>query len=414
MSAVSTRRRVLVQLNSAGIGGTEFNAVDLAAGVVEHGYDSILVAPKDTFRPGPSLLEVAKERGFDIELFDRPQSTFEGARTMRHLADKHRVDVVHVYGSWSQRPAYWGPCFLGLRPLVMTIYEMKVNADTAGAGMELIIGTGYLLDGIQGRRGGVHLISPPVDLERDTPNAVDDAPFLARYRIRNDLPRVVIVSRLDNDLKALSVELAMRACSQLADTGVQLIIVGRGNAEDRLLAMASAINAARGRPIVHMVGPLADPRPAYACADIVVGMGGSAARGLAFGKPLIVAGEFGWFKTFAPDTEAALFRNSFWSDVISPQPVADLVQALEALLCSPEKRINLGRRGRIFAAQNFGLKQMSAKLAQVYSRALETYGPRHWLSDIPLELGFLGRRFTSRRGYRPLMLHSPPVQSRHL
>lgn len=51
---------------------------------------------------------------------------------------------------------------------------------------------------------------------------------------------------------------------------------------------------------------------------------------------------------------------------------------------------------------------MAIKLAGIYDKAIANYGPINWLSDIPLEIGFLGRRFTSRRGYRPLMLHTPP------
>ena len=406
---MSGRMRVLVQINSATLGGTQINALDLAAKVTEHGYESFLVAPRDTFKPRNSLLEVAKARGMDIEPFDRPQSTLAGARTMRELTRRFNANLVHVYGSWNQRPAYWGPCLLGSRPLVMTNYEMKVNADTVGMGAELIIGTRYLLEDIRHRRGGVHLISPPVDLERDAPSAVDPTPFLASHGIRGDFPRVVIVSRLDEDLKALGIDLAMQACEQLTETNLQLIVVGCGDAENRLRRLAEAINVRAGRKLIHMIGAMADPRPAYACADVVIGMGGSAARSLAFGKALIVAGEFGWFKTFSAETHAELFRNSFWSDQVAPTPVASLVEALRDLLSSPDTRLALGKYGRSFAEQNFGLKQMASKLAAIYHRALANYGPLNWLSDIPLEAGFLGRRFTSRRGFRPLMLHTPPV-----
>ena len=46
-----------------------------------------------------------------------------------------------------------------------------------------------------------------------------------------------------------------------------------------------------GRQVVLLTGEIADPRPAYAAADVVVGQGGSALRGMAFGKPLVVVGE---------------------------------------------------------------------------------------------------------------------------
>ena len=49
-----------------------------------------------------------------------------------------------------------------------------------------------------------------------------------------------------------------------------------------------------GRQVVLLTGEIADPRSAYAAADVVVGQGGSALRGMAFGKPLIVVGEEGF------------------------------------------------------------------------------------------------------------------------
>ena len=55
-------RVVLVHLNSLELGGTQINAVDLAAAVVPHGYESHLIGPEPT-GTGASLLDVAAERG---------------------------------------------------------------------------------------------------------------------------------------------------------------------------------------------------------------------------------------------------------------------------------------------------------------------------------------------------------------
>ena len=68
------------------------------------------------------------------------------------------------------------------------------------------------------------------------------------------------------------------------DLPLRFVIVGDGTARIELERRANEVNTELGRSAVVLTGPLLDPRPAYASADIVVGMGGSALRGMAFGE----------------------------------------------------------------------------------------------------------------------------------
>jgi L-malate glycosyltransferase len=394
--------RVLVQVNSLDLGGSQINAVDLAAATAVYGYDSVLVGPRRTLPEGPSLFDIAEERGVRLETFERP-TVPQGARDMTRgvcdmirLASVHKCDLVHVYATGMYRPAYWGPCRFGRRPWVLTVYEMAVHPQTP-RGPSLIVGTEYLLEEQSGRANGVTLISPPVDLEQDNPVRVSGDAFIDALGIPDDNVRVVMVTRLETEMKALSVALTMRAVDRLAPTGVDLIVVGTGDAEPRLRQLAGAINERHGRRTIVLAGAMADPRPAYSAADIVVGMGSSAARSLAFGKPLVVCGEAGWFRTFEPASAAALFRKSFWSDEVMPNPVDELVHSLTSLIRSTELRRNLGQFGRRFAAERFGLPSMAERLAGVYAHALSSYKVTDWWRDLPSELGYLPRRIFSRR-----------------
>src|SRR5207237_10898328 len=80
----------------------------------------------------------------------------------------------------------------------------------------------------------------------------------------------------------------------LGQPDLDLVIVGTGDAEDVVRRKAEAANRRLGRPAVVLVGPMNDPRPAYAAADLVLGQGGSAIRAMSFTKPLIVIGEKGF------------------------------------------------------------------------------------------------------------------------
>ena len=66
-----------------------------------------------------------------------------------------------------------------------------------------------------------------------------------------------------------------------------------------------------GRDVVLVTGALLDPRPAYAAADIVIGMGSSALKGMAFGKPLVVQGEQGFWKLLEPATLPIFLAQGF-------------------------------------------------------------------------------------------------------
>ena len=381
---------VLVHLNSLELGGTQINALDLAVTLREHGIESVLVGAKETLPAGPSLLDIAAERGIAVEVYEPEESILARGRQLTDLAEKHGAALVHVYGSWGggARPTYWGYARFGRRPWVQTVYEMEVSPKIKRH-MPLIVGTGYLIDELEDRPGRTILISPPVDTDADRPDAAAGAAFRREHALDGKL--LVIVSRLDASMKALPIGLAVQAMRQLPDDAT-LAIVGTGDDAVRLRALGDSVNADRGREAVRFVGPMANPRPAYAAADIVLGMGSSAARGLAFGKPLVVQGEAGWSELFDENTAAALARYSFWSADAVEHPVERLAGIIAPLLADDARRAQLGEFGRRFAVERFGLTMMAAKLAAFYSEALGSYGLRRWGGDLAPELAILARK----------------------
>jgi glycosyltransferase involved in cell wall biosynthesis len=294
---------------------------------------------------------------------------------------------------------------------------MAVDAMTP-RNTELIVGTKYLEEEFSARPGGIKLISPPVDTERDDTQVVSGSLWVKSLGLDPDNLRIVIVSRLDEEMKAPAVQYAIQAVGGIANPNVDLVIVGTGDAESRLRALAEKVNMSRRRRAVVLAGPMADPRCAYAGADVLVGMGGSAARSLSFGKPLIVAGEAGWFRLFTPESSAELFRHSFWSPESLSDPVGTLRRILLPILADSHRRTELGRYGRDFAVQNFGLPAMAQRLVDTYDRALGANGFETWRRDMPLELDHLRRRlrgnpeFAGRPGMGPD--HSTPHSSHAL
>lgn len=385
--------RVLVHLNSLELGGTQINAVDFADELRGRGIVSILVGDSRSAGEGPSLADYARTRDVRVEAYEPEPGMLAHARQLRRMADELSVDLIHVYGMWgAARPTYWGPSLFGRLPWAQTVYEMTVT-PVVHRHMPLVVGTGYLVEELAGRPGRTILVSPPVDLDADAPDTARGGAFREEHGL-GDGPLLGIVSRLDSRMKATAIEVASEAMRDLAEADATLFIVGGGDAEDRLRAVANEVNEAVRRPAVRLLGPMSDPRSAYAAADVVLGMGGSAARALAFGRPLIVQGEAGWSQLFEEDSAASLARSSFWSPIRPHDPVSDLVTIARPLLADSARREGLSRFGREFAVGRFGLEAMSDRMAQFYSAALGSYGRREWLLDLPRE----GRRLFEKVG----------------
>ncbi|WP_159501575.1 glycosyltransferase family 4 protein [Microbacterium sp. 18062] len=400
---MSAEKTVLVQVNSLALGGTQINAVDLARAVARHGYRSILYGPLDSLpASGADLREVAAARGVELHGFRPPATVASGAaRELRERADAIGADLVHLYGTWGgARNAYWGPCRFGRLPFVQTAYETVVDPSVYRHN-SLIVGTGYHRDELAGRPGPTSFISPPVDLAADSPDPGLAAPFRDQLGALGDRPLIVIVSRLDQYLKGFAVETGVRAMEHLADTDAALVVVGTGTEEPRLRALGDEINRRAGREMVRFIGAMHDPRPAYAAADIALGMGNSAARSLAFETPVVVHGEWGTTEVFGPENAESLFHRNFWNPDVQEHAAQVQASVLRSLIDAPARRERLGRFGRAFAAENFGLDAMARRLAGVYDQALKSYRLRAWVGDLGGELPKLAALVGRRARWRP-------------
>ncbi|MDQ1385965.1 MAG: phosphatidyl-myo-inositol alpha-mannosyltransferase, partial [Actinomycetota bacterium] len=134
---------------------------------------------------------------------------------------------------------------------------------------------------------------------------------------------------------------------------------------------ADAVNARLGRNAVILTGALIDPRPAYAAADVMIGMGGSILRGMAFGKPCIVLGEQGFSDVFEPSTAKMFFWQGYYGlgdGDLSPEP---LVHQLRRLVASPDLRAELGRFSLDTIERRYALAPLAADLDALYRTTVD-------------------------------------------
>jgi glycosyltransferase involved in cell wall biosynthesis len=352
--------RVLVFLHHLELGGSQTNGIDLAGAVRDrHDHDVTVFAT-----PGPALALV-RERGLPFIAAPAPRVHPSPAvmLALRRAVREVRADVVHAW-EWPQCvEAFFGVGLPGLAAVAGSDMSMDVN-HRLPASMPVTYGTPQLVQEARGgRRGSVALLEPPVDVERNAPGATDVAAFRAEHGLHAGCLDIAIVSRLVAWMKLDGVLAAMDAVERLRALPVRLIVAGGGTAFERVAERAEATNQRLGRRAVVLTGPLADPRPAYEAADVVLGMGGSILRGMAFAKPCVVLGERGFSQPFAPETAARFLWQGFYG---VGQEGGGLTAQLAALLRDEDRRRELGAFARRTVVERFSVDVAAANVDRLY------------------------------------------------
>ncbi|MFD0688159.1 glycosyltransferase family 4 protein [Actinomadura fibrosa] len=358
--------RILVYPHAMEIGGSQLNAIELAAAVRDLGHEVVVAG-----EPGP-LVDRVRDAGIEHVPLDpgRRRPSPATVRTLRGLVAERGIDVVHGYEWPPGVEAFYTARGRPGVAAVCTVMSMAV-APFLPPSLPLVVGTRQIRRDVLDRRGrrtgAVHLIEPPVDVRANAPGH-PTAAFRARFGLDPGPLDVVVVCRLVAELKLEGVLTAIDVVGRLADElPLRLIIVGDGPCRGQVEARAAEANARAGRLAVVLTGPLDDPRPAYAAASIALGMGGSALRALAFARPLIVQGERGFFELLDPDTSATFLEQGWYG--VGGRGGDRLAEILRAL-ADDVRRKELGDYGRRLVTGRFGLERAATVQERIYQDAL--------------------------------------------
>lgn len=371
--------KILVYPHDLAIGGSQLNAIEIGAGVRDLGHQVSIVG-----RPGALNSRIAE---LGLEFIELPQPrrrpSWGVAGALVSLIDERGIDLIHGYEWPPTLEAIWAA---RLRPRVAvtsTVMSMAV-APFIPFSTSLTVGTEQIrANELAAGRADVTLLEPPVDLVHNDPDQPLTGPTLrVEFGIAPAEVLLVAVTRLVPELKLEGLLSAIDACGILAGRPgqpdgerlpIRFLIVGGGPAAPLVAARAQAVNRAAGRPVVQLAGERDDPRPAYAAADIAIGMGGSALRALAYAKPLIVQGERGFFRLLTAET----VPDFFWAGWYGHGPGAEtgpetLAAILSQLVSNSARRSQLGRFGRSLVGDRFSLSGAAARQVQIYQRAHAT------------------------------------------
>jgi glycosyltransferase involved in cell wall biosynthesis len=357
--------RILVYPHDMAMGGSQLNAIDLAAAVRDLGHQVTVI--------GASGALVQRVRELELPYLAVPdwrrRPSLTVARQLRGLVRTQGFDIVHGY-EWPPGLEAAASVFpSGRSAAVCTVMSMAV-APFLPRRLPLVVGTRALRDHTAARRSGpVHVIEPPVDVELNAP----DHPvgeFRDRYGL-SGATTIVTVCRLVPEQKLEGLLTAVDVVGELATRSpVRLVVVGDGPARDAIAERAAKANATAGREAVTLTGELLDPRPAYAAADLVLGMGSSALRALAFARTLVVQGELGFWRLLTPDSAELFLRQGWYGVGDGTGGHERLAAILREVVADPDRRASLGGYGRRLVEERFSLRTAAGKLLDVYREAL--------------------------------------------
>ena len=354
--------KILVFAHRLEVGGTQYNAIELAARLRDaHGFDPVLFAT-----PGPMVDMVTEKR---LRFVAAPDARFHPSRrrmsVLRRLVSEEKPDLIHAWDWWQCLEVFYGVHIPQRLPLIVTDMMMKLTRILPRS-LPTTFGTPEVVDtAVKAGYKCAHLLVPPVDIDLNSPGTVDCAEFRESNDIDSRCVTIVTVSRLSRYLKGESLLRTIQAVGKISgDVPVKLLIVGAGEAREELQRWATEINDEAGRTVVALTGEARDPRAAYEAADIVVGMGGSALRGAAFGKPVVVVGENGFCDVLTPETAVKFYYHGIYGHGDGDPDNHRLTLLLRDLSVDPRARDELGCFARDFVAERFAVDKVAAQLAE--------------------------------------------------
>ncbi len=353
-------------MRSLPIGGSTITALDLAASMQAAGHDVTVVAGD-----GPAA-SIAEDLGVRTVTSSGGAPSF--AATLRRELRSNRPDVVHAW-DWQAVAATHAVASVGERLPMIGSITLIDPPPFLPEGVPIGF-VSELMRRRDPRHGGPNFCqNMPINTDTDRREIVDSTEIVARMDIPPGRRHAVLVTRMAHYMKLESILFAIEALDHISELPLDLLIVGGGEAYDEVEAAAREMNRRLGTTRVRLTGELIDPRPAYALADVVIGMGSSILRGMAFGTPAIVVGEDGFSLTVTPDNVEAINDVGFYGlgdgvDTGAKRLAGEIAGLIEDSSMADE----LGRFNRDYVVAHHDTGIVAGSLLDQLSGALET-GP---------------------------------------
>jgi glycosyltransferase involved in cell wall biosynthesis len=347
------------------VGGVASYVRELAAACRDAGFDTAIACPDEGELPA-----WARVNGIErVELrLQRAPTVRDAVRVGELRRLMAAADVVHLHSAKAGAIGRLAAATMRRRPVVIftthgwgwhvggplqPAYRAFERVAAPHADVTVAVSDENAAEGreVLGRRAAnLRVITNGVDVDRFHP----DGPAAQRP----EAPLVTCVGRLT---EAKGQAVLIRAFAELGETGARLRLVGEGDAEEELRALAGEFGAA-GR--IEWTGSSLAPEQEYRAADVVVvpsrwdGLSLVLLEAMASGAAIVA--------TTVPGSAAA--RGA--AVLVPPDDPGALAAGVRSLLADPDWREALGRAARSRAVSAFTVSRTTAMTLELYRSLL--------------------------------------------
>lgn len=360
--------RILLLISSLTAGGAETHVCSLAEELSRGGHTVTVASAGGGLAEGLSRHGISHRR---IPLARRsPLSLLRAHGQLRRFLRAERIDLIHAHSRIPARLVKGMAKRRGI-PVVVTAHARF----SCGFFLRRLSYWGDRSIAVSEDLG--HYLKECYGVERDRitviPNGVDISIFSPREKGESDKPRVVFLSRLDDDCSRGAFLLCELAPSlSEAFPKLEILIGGGGNRLGEGRRLAKSVNRCLGREIVRFLGAVENPASLFRSAHVVLGVSRVALEAMACGVPVILGGDEGFLGLAEGENLTRAERTNFCGRGEKSMDAQMLYSALRTVLsASREERERIGMEGREYVCQHHSLKGTVDAIEDVYGQALE-------------------------------------------
>ncbi len=368
--------KILMLTSALESGGAETHICELAASLARRGNKVTVASSGGKLAEKLSLCEVVH---ITLPLDSKaPISIAVCIRKLRALIKSEEFDIIHTHSrlasficrlSIGKRNA---PCIVStvhshfrVDPILKRLSFWGCSSIAVSEDLRSYLSEEY---GIC--RDNVTLIPNGIDTERFAPR--DSSLQSAKEYRGGESPRIVFVSRLDNDCSlgaTLLCKTAPRLASQFA--GIKIDIIGGGGAYKRILAMSKKVNSDIGYECIRLCGFIKNIQDKLCAYDVFVGVSRAALEAMSSGLPTVLCGNEGFLGILDSSSIEKAAKTNFCCRG-SDLPTSDeLFGAISSLLqMSGAERALLGSFLRDYVRAHHSLEAVAAMTEDFYRAAL--------------------------------------------
>ncbi|WP_284637706.1 glycosyltransferase [Paenibacillus silviterrae] len=366
---------VLMVLDSMASGGTETHVLSIAKKLKGLGIQVAIVG-------NPGSFEAVYSRFFKTYLTDYDWSKApeqEWIRKYKAIMTKERISLVHVHQTPSGLLAAIAAKELGI-PLLFTVhgtyYPKGELVRLLQEARTVISVSNPIQEYLQGLGFASQVIPNGVDIAEYSPTSADPA-LRERFGISKDAFVLLYVSRLAWQ-KGTICKMLLRAAKGLHianHTQLEVLVVGEGPQWPEIRELSTRIEQYLNRKFIHLVGQSTEMPDFYRMSDAVVGTGRVALEAMACGKPVLAAGNHGFFGWVEPGVYK-LAWDCYFGDHQSLRSctLPLMTETLRRGLHNTAHLHKVGQAGRDWVLEAFNAENVSKEIVKVYEQAIQDEG----------------------------------------